>query len=104
MKIAECPVRVTVEVVGGKWKPLILYSLKQRKRRFGELRRLVPEASRKVLTQHLRELECTGIITRTVIGGKVPHVEYAFSKYGETLRPVLDAMAAWGTRHHRRTT
>ena len=103
MKIAECPVRVTVEVVGGKWKPLILYFLKQRERRFGELRRLLPEASHKVLTQHLRELERSGIIQRTASGGKSPRVEYAFTAYGEKLRPVLNAMADWGTRHKRRT-
>ena len=103
MKIAECPVRVTADVVGGKWKPLILFSLKARKRRFNELRRLVPEASHKVLTQQLRELERSGILTRTSLGGKTPHVEYYFSAYGESLRPVLDAMAAWGARHRKRS-
>ena len=103
MKIAECPVRVTADVVGGKWKPLILFSLKARKRRFNELRRLVPEASHKVLTQQLRELERSGILTRTSLGGNTPHVEYYFSAYGESLRPVLDAMAAWGARHRKRS-
>lgn len=102
MKIADCPVRTTVEVMGGKWKPLILLSLKARKRRFNELLRLVPEASHKVLTQQLRELERSGVVTRTEFAGTAPHVEYSFSSYGETLRPVLDAMANWGASHRRR--
>lgn len=102
MRVAECPVRVTADVVGGKWKPLILFFLKAKKRRFNELRRLVPEASHKVLTQQLRELERTGIVTRTVFDEKSPRVEYAFSEYGESLRPVLDAMAIWGVQHRKR--
>jgi DNA-binding HxlR family transcriptional regulator len=103
MKIADCPVRVTADVVGGKWKPLILLGLKGRPRRFNELRRLVPEASHKVLTQQLRDLERGGIIARTVYRERSPRVEYAFSEYGESLRPILEAMAAWGAAHRRRT-
>jgi DNA-binding HxlR family transcriptional regulator len=102
MKIADCPVRVTADVLGGKWKPLILLALKGRQRRFNELRRLVPEASHKVLTQQLRELERSGIVARTVYQEKAPRVEYAFSEYGASLRPILEAMAEWSTRHRRR--
>ena len=102
MKIADCPVRVTADVVGGKWKPLILLALKSKRRRFNELRRLVPEASHKVLTEQLRALESCGVITRTVHDAKSRRVEYSFSEYGDSLRPVLEAMAQWGTAHRKR--
>lgn len=96
MKLSECPVRITLEVIGGKWKPVILYFLRDGPQRHGELRRLIPEATQKMLTQQLRELERDGVIVRRVFPGKVTRVEYATSELGETLRPVIKAMCRWG--------
>jgi DNA-binding HxlR family transcriptional regulator len=91
----NCPVKFTIDLIGGKWKPLILYYLKGGPVRFGALRRLIPNASHKVLTQKLRELERDRIIVRTVLDAKVKHVEYSYSEYGRTLVPILGALAGW---------
>jgi DNA-binding HxlR family transcriptional regulator len=99
MDLDRCPVAVTVAVMGGKWKPTILYHLKDGPRRFNELRRLMPEITQRMLTLQLRALEEDGIITRTVHAQVPPRVEYALSAYGRTLGPILDAMVAWGEQH-----
>jgi DNA-binding HxlR family transcriptional regulator len=101
MKIDEtnCPVKATMEIIGGKWKPIILYYLKAGTQRFGELQRLVPHATKKMLTQQLRELESDGIINRKVFEQVPPKVEYSLSEYGKTLSPILELMADWGTAH-----
>ena len=88
-----------IEVVGGKWKPWILWHLYDGVRRYGELRRLTPGITGKMLTQHLRELERDGVVGRKVFTQKVPKVEYSFTKYGETLRPVLKELCQWGVKH-----
>ncbi len=75
MRLSECPVRATINVIEGKWKPIIVNALKQGTLRFGQLRRHVPEATRKVLTEQLRELEEDGIIARKVSGQKWERVE-----------------------------
>lgn len=93
---ADCPVDRTLSVIGGLWKPLILYHLRSGKRRFNELRRLMPTVTQRMLTQHLRELEADGVISRTVHPVVPPHVDYAFTDLGRTLLPILDAMAVWG--------
>jgi len=98
----NCPVETTLAVIGGKWKPLVLWRLKSGVRRFGELQRLIPGVTRKVLTQHLRELERDGIVARKVYGEVPPKVEYSLTKYGLTLRPLLDELCEWGSRHDRR--
>lgn len=95
-KAPWCPVTATVEVIGGRWKPTILFHLKDQPRRFNELRRLVPGITQRMLTLQLRALEQDGIITRSVRQAVPPHVEYAFSKKGWTLGPILDAMEEWG--------
>ena len=92
----HCPVETTLAVIGGRWKPLILYHLRERPRRFNELRRLMPKVTQRMLTQHLRELEADGVVVRDVREQVPPHVEYSFSAKGETLLPLLDAMAVWG--------
>ena len=92
----SCPVEVTLRVIGGKWKAMILFHLHQGPARFNVLRRLIPGVTQRMLTQHLRELEADGIVTRTVLHVVPPHVEYAISPLGETLGPILDAMAQWG--------
>lgn len=94
-----CPVAATVEVMGGKWKPTILFHLKDRPRRFNELRRLMPTVTQRMLTLQLRALEADGLIDRTVREQVSPHVEYSFTERGLTLGPILDAMEAWGERH-----
>jgi len=91
-----CPVETTLRVVGGKWKALILFHLKQGPARFNVLRRLIPDVTQRMLTQHLRELEADGIVIRTVHAVAPPHVEYRLAPLGATLIPILDAMAAWG--------
>jgi DNA-binding HxlR family transcriptional regulator len=95
---ADCPVDRTLAVIGGRWKPLIMFHLRNGKRRFNELRRLMPGVTQRMLTQHLRELEADGVISRTIHPVVPPHVDYAFTPLGQTLLPVLDAMAAWGDR------
>ena len=93
-----CPVRATLEVIGGKWKPVILYYLKTEGIcRFGELQKFIPHISKKVLTQQLRELETDGIVNRKDYGEIPPKVEYSITDYGFTLRPILETMASWGT-------
>lgn len=96
MNYDSCPVMRTLEVIGGKWKPIILHYLKEAPRRSGELSRLVPHASSKMLTQQLRELELDGIVKRVVYSQVPPKVEYSLTPRGETLRPIIQAMCAWG--------
>jgi DNA-binding HxlR family transcriptional regulator len=98
-KYADCPVTATIAVVGGKWRPRILWRLREGPARFGELRRIVG-VSEKVLSQNLKALEDAGVIRRTRgTAGAVVTAQCEFSDYGRTLIPVLDAMGAWGLRH-----
>jgi DNA-binding HxlR family transcriptional regulator len=99
MRLSECPVRATIDVIEGKWKPIVVNALKPGTLRFGQLRRHAPEATRKVLTEQLRELEKDQIISRKVFGQRWERVEYALTPYGRTLVPVLSLMAKWGTKH-----
>jgi len=97
-----CPVKLTTDVIGGKWKPLILFYLEHGSKRFGELRKLIPGMTKKMLTQHLRDLERDEIIRRKVYAVVPPKVEYSLTKHGESLKPILKLMSAWGTRHRKR--
>ncbi len=90
-----CPVEMTVEVIGGRWKCAILHHLLEGKKRFNELRRLIPKASQRMLTRHLRELESHGIIERKVYQEVPPKTEYFLTKIGHSLEPVLWAMHDW---------
>lgn len=103
MEIEDCPVKTTVDVIGGKWKPLILYALKDHTLRFAELRRSIPGSTQKVLTEQLRQLQASGIIERIEGPGPLPHTEYRLSVYGQTLRPVLTALATWGLCHRQQS-
>lgn len=91
-----CPVAVTVDVIGGKWKGLILYHLVPGPRRFNELRRLMPEITQRMLTLQLRELEHDGIVHREIYQQIPPKVEYSFTDFGETLKPIIFLMRDWG--------
>ena len=101
MLLSQCPISVTLRVIGGKWKPLILNELKGGKLRFGQLQRRIPEASHKVLTEHLRQLEKTGIIHRTLYREAILRSEYELTPYGESLRPILHSLCEWGISHRR---
>ena len=95
----RCPVELTVSVMGGKWKPTILYNLVDGPKRFNELRRLLPDVTQRMLTLQLRGLEGDGVVARTDYGEVPPRVEYALTEYGWTLGPIIEAMVAWGERH-----
>jgi DNA-binding HxlR family transcriptional regulator len=92
----RCPMRTAIAVLAGKWKPLIVFYLRDGTKRFSEIRRLIPEASQQVLTQQLRELEEDVIVTRTVYPVVPPKVEYALSPLGDRLGPIVDLLARWG--------
>ena len=96
-EMPACPVATTVQMIGSKWKLLIMRNLLQRPWRFNELKKDLEGISQKVLTDSLRSMEADGIITRTVYPEVPPRVEYALSDLGESMRPIMDAMAAWGT-------
>ena len=99
MRPEECSVRAALSVIGGKWKPVIARYLMLGTRRFGELRKLMPDATQKMLTQQLREMEHDGIVARKVYQQVPPKVEYSLTPYGLTLRPVLRELCKWGEKH-----
>lgn len=100
--LPECPVATTVQLIGSKWKLLILRNLMARPWRFNELKRSLEGISQKVLTDALRTLEADGIILRTVYAEVPLRVEYSLSELGETLRPVLKSMESWGLDYKQR--
>lgn len=97
--LPECPVATTVQIIGSKWKILIIRNLLNRPWRFNELKKSLEGVSQKVLTDCLRSMEADGIITRTVYAEVPPRVEYALSDLGESMRPIINAMAEWGTNY-----
>ncbi|WP_067470626.1 winged helix-turn-helix transcriptional regulator [Nocardia amamiensis] len=99
----NCAVEVTVDLIGGKWKPVILAHLKEGVHRYGELRRRMPSTSEKMLVQQLRELESDGLVHRTVFDTVPPRVEYTLTDEGRTLVPVLTALYDWGEARAART-
>ncbi|MFT8390591.1 MAG: helix-turn-helix domain-containing protein [Sporolactobacillus sp.] len=94
-----CPVEITLSVIGGKWKGVVLYHLQNRPLRFNELRRLIPDVTQRMLTLQLRELEADGIIHREVYPVVPPKVEYSLTSFGKTLSPIILAMRQWGIVH-----
>ena len=98
-ELPACPVATTVQMIGSKWKLLIMRNLLQRPWRFNELKKDLEGISQKVLTDSLRSMEADGIITRTVYPEVPPRVEYALSDLGESMRPIMDAMEIWGTAY-----
>lgn len=95
-EMPACPVATTVALIGSKWKLLIIRNLLARPWRFNELKKALEGISQKVLTDSLRSMEADGIITRTVYSEVPPRVEYALTELGESLKPILDSMRAWG--------
>jgi DNA-binding HxlR family transcriptional regulator len=92
----DCPVQLALEMLGGRWKPLTLWHLRQGTLRFNEMRRLMPGVTQRMLTATLRELERDGLVRREIFAEVPPRVEYTTTPLGESLRPILDAMAQWG--------
>ncbi len=95
----NCPIEVTVGVIGGKWKMLLLWHLREDVRRFNELKRLIPGSTQKMLTAQLRELERDGIVLRKVYAQVPPKVEYSLTPYGRSLRPLIEFACSWGKGH-----
>ncbi len=98
-ELPACPVATTVQLIGSKWKLLIIRDLLSGPRRFGELLKSLDGISQKVLTDSLRSMESDGIITRTVYPEIPPKVEYSLSELGTTLEPILDSMKEWGENY-----
>lgn len=94
-----CGIRCSMEVLGGKWKLLIVAELFKNKKRYSELKRSIPEISEKMLISSLQELEHHNIVVRTVVEAIPPQVEYSLSKYGQSVRPVLETLFSWGESH-----
>jgi len=99
VKECFCSVTATVSIIGGKWKPIILWHLFQEMRRFGELKRMIPGITQKMLTKQLRELESDRIVHRKVYAVVPPRVEYSLTPAGHTLAPILESMSDWGYAH-----
>ena len=98
--VSVCPITASLEVLGGKWKVLVLARLAEHPLlRFGELHRLIPKVSQKMLTQQLRELEEAGLVARRIYAEVPPRVEYRLTPHGQTLQPVLSALRDWGDLH-----
>lgn len=97
----NCPVETALKLIGGKYKVLILWHLMNGTLRYGELARLIPEATPKMLTQQLRELEGDGLLTRTVYPVVPPKVEYSLTDLGRSLKPLLSSMYGWGASYMR---
>lgn len=99
-ELPECPVATTVQLIGNKWKLLIIRNLQYNgKQRFTDFIKTIPAISKKVLTDNLRALEDDGLVEREVFAEVPPRVEYSLSPLGESLKPILDAMFVWGTNY-----
>lgn len=98
----KCPVETALDVLAGKWKILIIWYLKDEKKRFNELQKLLPKATQKMLIQKLRELENDGIVHREVYPVVPPKVEYSLTEYGKSLKPIIKQLYLWGDNHKKR--
>ncbi len=97
-----CAVETALGLIGGRWKGVVIYWLLKEKRRFGELRRLLPSCTQRMLTLQLRELEADGLVKRTVFPEVPPHVEYELTPFGRTLETVVIGLRDWGEQYKRR--
>jgi len=98
--IIECPVSYTIEMIGGRWKTIILYQLRYEPLRFGQLKKMLPLITEKMLAQQLKQLEIDRLVVRDAKEIIPPHVEYYLSESGKTLLPILTSMAEWGQIHN----
>jgi DNA-binding HxlR family transcriptional regulator len=98
----HCALDITMDFLGGKWKAVVLWYLRDKPKRFGELKRLMPEITEKMLSLQLKKLEKDGLVLRKAFAEVPPRVEYSLTKEGRTLRPALDALASWGRRKGQR--
>lgn len=98
-KYGGCPVSATLKIVGGKWKPLILYFISVDVNRFGQLQKMIPDCSKRMMTTQLRELETDGIINRKVFAEVPPKVIYSLTEKGESLRPIFRELSKWGIKN-----
>ncbi len=103
-ELPACPVETTLMLISDRWKVLIIRELLGGTKRFGELKKSIGAISQKVLTTHLRSMEAAGLLTRKVYPEVPPRVEYTLTETGYSLRPVLDAMVAWGTAYKEMNT
>ena len=92
-----CDVEATLSVIGGRWKPVLVCHLLAGRKRFGELRRLTPNATERMITLQLRELEADGVLSRHVFAEVPPRVEYELTEFGRSLEPILELMQEWGS-------
>ncbi|MCY4308744.1 MAG: helix-turn-helix domain-containing protein [Rhodobacteraceae bacterium] len=99
-----CDVEATLSVIGGRWKPILVCRLLSGRKRFGELCRLAPNATERMITLQLRELEADGIISRHVHAEVPPRVEYEVTEYGRSLQPIIETMQIWGSEFKARKT
>jgi DNA-binding HxlR family transcriptional regulator len=99
MQNDKCPVTATIAIIGGKWKPIILYLISHEINRFGEMHGMICGISKKMLTGQLRELEKDGIIERKIFAETPPRVEYYITEKGLTLRPIILSMREWGLKY-----
>ena len=101
--VFNCPVEAALDVMGGKWKPVILWYLSQGDHRFGELRRAIPRVSEKVLIEQLRQLEKSGVVARDVKATVPPEVTYSLTEHGQTLKRAITSLSEWGQHHAEQT-
>ncbi|MEP1206140.1 MAG: winged helix-turn-helix transcriptional regulator [Rhizobiaceae bacterium] len=99
-----CDVEATLCVIGGRWKPILVCRLLSGRKRFGELCRLAPNATERMITLQLRELEADGVIKRHVYAQVPPKVEYEVTEFGKSLQPIIESMQAWGSEFKARKT
>ena len=98
-KVYNCPLEAAIDLIDGKWKCLILWHLNDKVLRFGELQRMMPAVTQKMLTQQLRDLERDGLLTRQAYAEIPPRVEYRLTELGRSLLPILTAMCVWGSAY-----
>ncbi|HSZ71735.1 MAG TPA: helix-turn-helix domain-containing protein [Cytophagaceae bacterium] len=98
--LISCPVTFTLSKIGGRWKPLIIFQLMSGTKRYGELKKSIPNISEKMLIQHLKELEADKLVIRKAMPVVPPHVEYSLAEAGEELMPILGAMVGWADKYN----
>lgn len=98
--LTTCPVTFTLSRIGGRWKPLIIFQLMSGTKRYGELKKAIPNISEKMLIQHLKELEADKLVDRKAMPVVPPHVEYSLTDQGKELMPVLGAMVGWANKYN----